>query len=91
MAPAVSRLADIAAERGLDLAGMAVTRGYFSGEPGLQVAGYRQKIEQAWGMQVMDMYGTAELGVQSGECEHRNGLHYSGAGKQPRINARAGG
>jgi phenylacetate-CoA ligase len=75
------RLADIAAARGLDLAGMAVTRGYFSGEAGLQVEGYRQKIEQAWGMQAMDMYGNAELGVQSGECEHRNGLHYSGAGQ----------
>lgn len=74
------RLADIAQQRGIDLHRLNVARGYFSGEAGLQVPGYRDKIEQAWGMRAMDMYGTAELGVQSGECEHRNGHHYCGAG-----------
>ncbi|MCP4389256.1 MAG: phenylacetate--CoA ligase [Gammaproteobacteria bacterium] len=74
------RLADIAAGLGIDLAALGVTRGFFSGEAGLQVPGYRDKIEQAWGMHAMDMYGTAELGVHSGECEHRSGLHYSCAG-----------
>ncbi|MDH3220508.1 MAG: hypothetical protein OEO19_13325 [Gammaproteobacteria bacterium] len=74
------RLADIAQNMNFDLRSLNVTRGYFSGEAGLQVPGYRDKIEQAWGMRAMDMYGTAELGVQSGECEHRNGHHYCGAG-----------
>ena len=74
------RLADIAARLGIDPASLNVQRGYFSGEAGLQVPGYRDKIEQAWGMRAMDMYGTAELGVQSGECEQRNGHHYCGAG-----------
>lgn len=74
------RLADIAQQQGVDLHRLNVTRGYFSGEAGLQVPGYRDKIEQAWGMTAMDMYGTAELGVQSGECEHRAGHHYCGAG-----------
>jgi phenylacetate-CoA ligase len=31
-------------------------------------------------MRAMHLYGAAEVGVQSGECESRNGLHYSGAG-----------
>ncbi|MDH3534231.1 MAG: hypothetical protein OER87_00600 [Gammaproteobacteria bacterium] len=74
------RLADIAGTLNIDLRSLNVTRGYFSGEAGLQVPAYRDKIEQAWGMRAMDMYGTAELGVQSGECEHRNGHHYCGAG-----------
>jgi phenylacetate-CoA ligase len=74
------RLADIGQRLGIDLPALNVTRGYFSGEAGLQVPGYRDKIEQAWGMTAMDMYGTAELGVQSGECEHRAGHHYCGAG-----------
>jgi phenylacetate-CoA ligase len=26
------------------------------------------------------MYGTGELGIHSGECEHRNGLHFGGSG-----------
>lgn len=73
-------LADIAARRGLDLTRLSVNKGYFSGESGMQVEGYRQKIERAWGMHAMDMYGLAEIGVQSGECEYRNGLHYSGTG-----------
>ena len=74
------RLADIADQLGIDLHDLNIRRGYFSGEAGLQVPGYRDKIEQAWGMRAMDMYGTAELGVQSGECEHRNGHHFCGAG-----------
>ena len=74
------RLADIAAGLGIDPASLNLRRGYFSGEAGLQVPGYRDKIEQTWGMHAMDMYGTAELGVQSGECEQRNGHHYCGAG-----------
>lgn len=74
------RLVDIAAQLDIDLPSLRIRRGFFSGEAGLQVPGYRDKIEQAWGMRAMDMYGTAELGVHSGECEHRNGLHYSSSG-----------
>ena len=46
----------------------------------MQVPGYRQKIEDSWGLQSFDMYGTGELGLHSGECAHRNNLHYGAAG-----------
>jgi phenylacetate-CoA ligase len=74
------RLHDLAQARGLDLMSLNFRRGIFSGEPGLQIPGYRAKIEEAWGMVAMDLYGAAEVGVQSGECEHRSGLHYGGGG-----------
>ena len=74
------RLHEIAGERGLDLKNLNVRKGIFSGEPGLQVPGYRAKIEEAWGLVARDLYGAAEVGAQSGECEHRCGLHYGGGG-----------
>ncbi|MFT7675448.1 MAG: phenylacetate-CoA ligase [Gammaproteobacteria bacterium] len=74
------RLIDVAKDMGVDLAALPVTKGYFSGEPGLQIPHYRDKIESAWQMTTHDMYGTAELGVHSGECDQFNGVHYSSAG-----------
>lgn len=74
------RLHELAQARGLDLKSLNVRKGIFSGEPGLQIPGYRAKIEEAWGMVAMDLYGAAEVGVQSGECEHRCGLHYGAGG-----------
>jgi phenylacetate-CoA ligase len=74
------RLHELAQARGLDLKSLNVRKGIFSGEPGLQIPGYRAKIEEAWGMVAMDLYGAAEVGVQSGECAHRCGLHYGAGG-----------
>lgn len=74
------RLAKLAMDQNLDLRQLGFKKGFFSGEPGLQVTDYRDKIEQAWGMLAMDLYGAAEVGVQSGECEHKNGMHYCGGG-----------
>jgi phenylacetate-CoA ligase len=74
------RLANLAAENGVDPKSLGVRRGYFSGEAGLQIPGYRERIESAWGMRARDMYGTGELGLHSGECDHAAGLHYGGAG-----------
>jgi phenylacetate-CoA ligase len=74
------RLADVASELGLEPADVGIAKGFFSGEAGLQVPGYRERVERLWGMEARDMYGTAELGLHSGECEHRQGLHYGGTG-----------
>lgn len=74
------RLHSLAQARGFDLKALDFRKGIFSGEPGLQIPGYRAKIEEAWGMTAMDLYGAAEIGVQSGECEHRCGLHYGAGG-----------
>jgi phenylacetate-CoA ligase len=74
------RLAEVAREMGLDPRAAGVTKGFFSGEAGLQVPGYRNRLEEVWGMRAQDMYGTGELGLHSGECEHRQGLHYGAGG-----------
>jgi phenylacetate-CoA ligase len=74
------RLAEAARAIGLDPRSLGLTKGFFSGEAGLQVPGYRERIEDLWGMHASDMYGTGELGLHSGECEHRQGLHYGGTG-----------
>lgn len=74
------RLAEVARNIGIDPREVGIAKGFFSGEAGLQVPGYREKIEETWGMTASDMYGTGELGLHSGECSHRRGVHYGGAG-----------
>jgi phenylacetate-CoA ligase len=74
------RLAEVAREMGIDPRAVGIEKGFFSGEAGLQVPGYRERIEDLWGMRAQDMYGTGELGLHSGECEHRQGLHFGGTG-----------
>jgi phenylacetate-CoA ligase len=74
------RLAEVALDAGVNLRDLHVTKGFFSGEAGLQVPGYRQRIEDLWGMTAHDLYGIAELGCQSAECQHQAGMHYCGGG-----------
>jgi len=74
------RLAEVARAAGLDPRSVGLRRGYFSGEAGLQVPGYRDRIEATWGMVARDQYGTGELGLHSGECDERNGVHWGGRG-----------
>ncbi|MEE9250484.1 MAG: hypothetical protein V3U93_05090 [Alphaproteobacteria bacterium] len=74
------RLAEVAGEAGIDPRSIAISKGFFSGEAGLQIPGYRDRIEGLWGMTARDLYGVAELGCQAGECEYRAGLHFGGGG-----------
>ena len=59
---------------------VGLRKGYFSGEAGLQVPGYREQVEATWGMVARDQYGTGELGLHSGECERLDGVHFGGTG-----------
>jgi phenylacetate-CoA ligase len=74
------RLAEVAREMGMDPRSVGLRKGYFSGEAGLQVPGYREKVEETWGMVARDQYGTGELGLHSGECEALAGVHFGGVG-----------
>ena len=74
------RLAELARSMGLDPRGIGLRKGYFSGEAGLQVPGYRERVEEAWGMVARDQYGTGELGLHSGECDVLDGVHFGGIG-----------
>ncbi len=74
------RLAEVAMEEKMDLKSLGLRKGFFSGEAGLQIPGYRSRIEDLWGLASGDLYGTGELGLHSGECEHRQGFHYGATG-----------
>ena len=74
------RLAEVAAGLGIEPRSVGLRRGYFSGEAGLQVPGYRERIEETWGMVARDQYGTGELGLHSGECDELDGVHFGGTG-----------
>lgn len=74
------RLIERAEEAGVDLSTLGVKKAFLSGEAGLQLPGYRERIESKWGMTARDLYGTSEVGAHSAECEHLNGLHYFGGG-----------
>ncbi len=74
------RLAEVAAGLGLEPRAVGLRKGFFSGEAGMQVPGYRERIESTWGMVARDQYGTGELGLHSGECEAQDGVHYGGVG-----------
>jgi phenylacetate-CoA ligase len=74
------RLAEVAKEMRLDPKSIGLRKGFFSGEAGIQVPGYRQRIEETWNMVARDQYGTGELGLHSGECERLNHVHFGGIG-----------
>ena len=74
------RLGEVAKGLGIEPRSLRLTKGYFSGEAGMQVPGYREKIQDIWGMVARDQYGTGELGLHSGECEQQNGVHFGGTG-----------
>lgn len=74
------RLAEVARDLGIEPRSVGLRRGYFSGEAGMQVPGYRERIEETWGMVARDQYGTGELGLHSGECEQQNGVHFGATG-----------
>lgn len=74
------RLLEVASNAGLSPGRIGLAKGYFSGEAGLQIPGYRERIERAWGLRSADVYGVGELGLHCGECEFRAGFHYGATG-----------
>ena len=72
-------LAETAAERGLDPRSLGLAKLVVTGEPGGQIASTRTRLEELWGAKVGDTYGLSEVwGTLAGECEDRDGLHFSG-------------
>ncbi len=67
------RLAEVAAEEGLDLAGGSVRGLVVAGEPGGSIPATRSRIETAWGARVFDHWGMTELGAIAVEPYDRPG------------------
>lgn len=70
------RLAEIAAEQGIDLAAGSVRMLVVAGEPGGSIPAIRSRIEQAWGARMFDHWGMTEIGALATECvENPGGMH----------------
>ena len=74
-------LAETAAERDVDPRSLGLRKLVVTGEPGGQIAATRRRMEELWGATVADTYGLSDVwGTLAGECEEREGLHFSGQG-----------
>ncbi len=70
------RMADAAAERGVDLAASAVRTLIVAGEPGGNIPATRARLERAWGARVWDHAGMTEVGAWGVELsDSPGGLH----------------
>ena len=67
------RLAEVAAQKGFDIAGGSVRGLIVAGEPGGSIPSIRQRIETAWGARVFDHWGMTEIGSLAVEKENRPG------------------
>jgi len=66
-------LANLAAARGIDLAGGSV-RKVLVGAEALSKA-KREKLERMWGAEVHDLFGMTEVGIPGGDSVHHEGFH----------------
>jgi phenylacetate-CoA ligase len=74
-------LAETAVERDVEPRKLGLAKLIVTGEPGGQIAATRRRLEQLWGATVGDTYGLSDVwGTLAGECEERDGLHFSGQG-----------
>jgi phenylacetate-CoA ligase len=70
------RMAEIAQQEGIDLAGSPVRALIVAGEPGGGIPATRARIETAWNARVFDHSGMTEIGSLGIECpENPAGLH----------------
>jgi phenylacetate-CoA ligase len=70
------RLAEVAQQELVDLAGSSVRMIIVAGEPGGSIPATRRRIESAWGARVFDHNGLTEVGPVGIECpENPAGIH----------------
>ena len=69
------RLAEVAAQNGVNIADSAVTRIVVAGEPGGSIPSVRDRIENAWNAIVIDHAGASEVGPWGYPNADRTGLH----------------
>jgi phenylacetate-CoA ligase len=69
------RLAELAEQQGINLAGSALRATIHAGEPGASVPSVRARIEQAFGARCHDHTGMTELGATGFTCLEQAGVH----------------
>jgi phenylacetate-CoA ligase len=69
------RLAEVAAENGIDLAAGPLRITIHAGEPGASIPATRDAIEDALGVTAFDHTGMTELGPTGHSCSARDGVH----------------
>ena len=69
------RLADVAKEAAIDLAGATIRTTIHAGEPGASIPATRSAIEAAFGATCFDHTGMTELGPTGHSCTARDGIH----------------
>jgi phenylacetate-CoA ligase len=69
------RLAQVAAEAGLEAALKPITRVICTGEPGGSVSSIRNRIEEAWTAECFDHAGATEAGNFAYPCSADGGMH----------------
>ncbi|MCL4177454.1 MAG: AMP-binding protein [Verrucomicrobia bacterium] len=82
-----ARLAEVAAEESLSLAGTGVRLLVVAGEPGGSIPGVRSRLERLWcGARVFDHHGMTEVGPVTYECPAQPGvLHVIESGYLPEV------
>ncbi len=76
-----AHLLEVAAERGVDLAGSSVARVLVAGEPGGGEPAFRARLERGWGATVTEAMGIGDIGPSLwGECEQQDGMHLGARG-----------
>lgn len=68
-------MAEVAEERKINLARSAVAKIIVAGEPGGSIPSVRQRIESAWGAEVIDHVGASEIGAWGYADAQRRGVH----------------
>ncbi len=69
------RLAEVARESGIDIAGSDIRATIHAGEPGASIPTTRSQIESAWGARAWDHAGLSEAGPWGYECPEGEGMH----------------
>lgn len=63
------RLAEVAAQQGIDLVNCSVRAVLVAGEPGGSIPSVRSRIAEVWGARVYDHWGMTEIGPLATECD----------------------
>ncbi|MDA8236110.1 MAG: AMP-binding protein [Clostridia bacterium] len=67
------RLAEAAAEQGIDMSKSSIIKTIHAGEPGASIPSTKKKLEQSWGAKCYDHHGMTEMGAISFECQVQPG------------------